>query len=126
MDHYKNPRHHGEIKNPDFISHNFNPSCGDSVVISGKVKQNILLQALFEGSGCVISQATVSILLDHVIGKKLDQIIFLGPDDIQELIGIKLGPVRLRCAIMSLSALQSGIKEYLSKKDGQKRGRKDA
>ena len=117
MDHYHHPRHHGVIKNPDFMVRNFNPSCGDSMVISGRIKHGHLVEVAFEGSGCVISQATASMLLDNLIQKKVEEVIKVSPDDLQQLIGIKLGPVRLKYALMSLVALQSGIREFQQKEN---------
>jgi len=114
LDHYKNPRNYGELKNPDFVSGKYNPSCGDRVDIQAKVQDGILIDVAFTGTGCVISLAAASLLLELVKGKLLTEIQALTADDIKKLIGISLGPVRLKCALLPLYALQEGITSYLA------------
>ena len=60
LDHYQNPRNFGLLPSFDFISPKFNPSCGDSVTICGKIEGNILTGLAFEGKGCVLSLAMAS------------------------------------------------------------------
>jgi len=111
-DYYKNPRHKGSLINPDFESGTYNPSCGDAILFQGNVQDTLLSAVAFEGKGCVISLATASMLAEHVKGKSLDVILALTTHDIYNLIAIELGPTRLRCALLSLEALQGGIKQY--------------
>ncbi len=117
LDHYKNPRHHGVLDDPEIIVQNYNPSCGDQVVIHANVRNGILEEVAFSGKGCVISQAATSLLCEKMSGKSVEIIGQLSKDDILELIGINLGPTRLRCALLGLEALQKGIAE--GKQDAQ-------
>lgn len=110
-DHYTNPRNRGTLHNPDFTSGMHNPSCGDSVSIQGCVEDGILLAIAFEGKGCVISQATASMLTEYAKGKSLAQLKELNADFMRSLIGMPLGPTRLKCALLPLEALQQGIKD---------------
>lgn len=111
LDHYRFPRNLGIIENPDF-SHNVNNfSCGDSISISGKINNNILEEVKFQGSGCVISQATASMLSEKVINKDIFFINNLDKNYILNLINIPVGPTRLRCALLALEALHEGIKQ---------------
>ncbi|HLC07265.1 MAG TPA: iron-sulfur cluster assembly scaffold protein [Candidatus Babeliales bacterium] len=112
MDHYRNPRNSGIIDQCDFHSEQRNTSCGDEVVFTGIIKNNMLVEVTFRGKGCVISQATASLLSEHVKNKPLDAILALDKDDLIAMIGMQLGPVRLLCGLLSLMALQSGICEY--------------
>lgn len=115
MDHYRNPRNQGTLDKPDFKSGVFNPSCGDSIAIEGMVQDQHLVRIVFQGSGCVVSQATASMLSHIVKGKTLDEVMQLDGHAIVCLIGIQLGPVRLKCALLSLQALQEGIHQYRNK-----------
>jgi nitrogen fixation NifU-like protein len=63
----------------------------------------------FEGQGCAISQATVSMLTDHVKGMTLSDAAKLGKDDVFALLGFPVGMTRLRCALLGLKTLQTGI-----------------
>ena len=115
MDHFRYPRNKVPIKNPNFSSGQINPSCGDKVSIDGTVCDNKITEIYFDGVGCVISQATASILTEHCIGKTLNEILDLSKDNILKMIGIKLGPVRIKCALLPLQALQAGILTFLNK-----------
>ncbi len=126
LEHFKNPRNKKSIKNPDFSSDESNPSCGDNIRIMGliepdssisnsSISNSVVKEIYFEGSGCVISQATASILTQECAGKTIGEILDLDKDYVLKLIGLKLGPNRLRCALISLEALHSGIKKFLIK-----------
>lgn len=112
MDHYKNPRNRGTLPMPDFASEQLNPSCGDQVCMAGMIEGDRVIAVMFEGKGCVISQATASLLTTHVISSSLDRVLIIQSTDIQKLIGIELGPTRLKCALLPLQALQQGLQMY--------------
>jgi len=111
LDHYNNSCNRKILSDADFIAQAHNTSCGDSVVLYGKIKQHILLDLTFTGSGCVISQATASLLCERVKNKDIASIRALDQEFLKSMIGISLGPVRLKCALLSLDALCEGIKD---------------
>ncbi len=115
LDHYKYPQNTRPIDNPDFSVELTNPACGDKIYIEGCVENNKLTGVCFKGSGCVISQATASMLTEVCKNKTLDGIEQLSHKDITALIGVELGPVRLKCALLCLQALQKGIAQYKEK-----------
>ena len=117
MDHYRNPRHHGTLTPHDFYAERRNSSCGDEVTFTGVIKDNVLVDVAFKGKGCVISQATASLLSERVVGMPLDDILGLDNDALLGMLGMQLGPIRMLCALLSLAALQSGIGEY-KKREG--------
>lgn len=112
MDHYRNPRNRGHLEHADFVSREHNPSCGDAIAMEGVVENGVIKKLVFTGQGCVISQATGSLLTQACCGKSLDEIMQLGEPFIRQLLGIELGPTRLRCALLALQALQQGIHAY--------------
>lgn len=112
LEHFKKPRHNVLLEQPDFCVEEKNPSCGDEVTITGKIADDVLVDVGFQGRGCVISQATASMLAEQSIGKKEDELLALTSTDITNMIGITLGPVRLRCALLALHVLQQGIKQF--------------
>jgi len=109
MDHFRNPRNYGTLEYPDFSSGEYNPSCGDAIAIQGIIKDDRIFKIAFTGKGCVISQAAASMLLEYCIGKTIDEIDAFDAHTMQELLGISLGPVRLKCALLPLHALKKGI-----------------
>lgn len=112
VDHFKYPRNKKKIENPDFSSGQQNPSCGDSVFIEGKIQNNKIVDLGFSGSGCVISQAATSMLTELCKGKTIDFVLKLTKDDITKMVGLILGPIRLKCALLCLQALKEGLLNY--------------
>lgn len=109
LEHFKNPNNYGKLENPDFTSEDGNPSCGDKIKIEGKVSNGVLTDVKFTGNGCVLSQASASMLTELCKNKSIDDILNLSKDDISKLLKIELGPVRIKCAILPLFVLQKGI-----------------
>lgn len=114
LDHFKFPRHKKKVHNPDFCTEEYNPSCGDQICIEGRVENGVLVDLGFSGRGCIISQATASLLLDEIIGKTCTEIMTWSKDEVLSLVGLQLGPNRLRCALLSLHVIQKGLKKFLS------------
>ena len=108
LDYYKHPRHKGHLAAPDFQYHDHNPFCGDEITVELKVENGVVVDAAFDGHGCAISQAMDSMLMEEVIGKSLDEIKAIDKEYIQEMLGIELGPVRLKCALLPLKVLKAG------------------
>lgn len=112
MDHYRYPRNQGILEHPSFSTEGLNPSCGDQVSFQGIIENDLVKQLKFQGKGCVISQAAASLLSQKGVGQSLDTIVSWDKDIMLSLVGIPLGPTRLRCALLCLEALQKGIAEY--------------
>lgn len=115
LEHFKQPHNKKEVECPDFSSGKYNPSCGDSIAMTGKVTDQLISEIGFSGSGCVVSQATASMLTQWCIGKSIQDVLKLTKEELQSLIGLQLGPVRIKCALLSLQALQDGLIKYLEK-----------
>jgi nitrogen fixation NifU-like protein len=109
LDHYKNPRHRGTLDPHDFSYEDENPLCGDKLRIDVRLDaEQRVADVAFSGRGCAISQASASLLTDAILGKTLAEVKQLTKDDILDLLGIELGPVRLKCALLSLKVLKAG------------------
>ncbi len=110
IDRYKNPIYRGELDPNDITFEDDNPLCGDHIRIDLRVDDDdIVTEALFSGQGCAISQAAADLLLESVQGKHLDDVKMLSKENILDMIGIDLGPVRLKCALLSLKVLKAGV-----------------
>lgn len=112
MDHYRYPRNYGILENPDFTTSTLNPSCGDSISLQAHVDNNYITRIMFQGKGCVISQAAASMLTEQCHNKTLQTLEAIDKDYIISLVKITLGPTRLRCALLCLEALHEGIANY--------------
>ncbi len=109
LDYYENPRNYGTIEKADISYEEGNPSCGDVIRIDLKLEEGKIKDIKFSGKGCVISQASASILTEMVKGKALEEIKKIGKAEILEAIGIPISPLRLKCALLSLKVLKAGI-----------------
>jgi nitrogen fixation NifU-like protein len=110
VDRYKNPRMKGTLDPHDFTYQDDNPLCGDEIRIDLRVDENDrVTEAAFSGKGCAISQASADLLVESIVGKTLDEIKSIGKEDILEMLGIELGAVRLKCALLSLKVLKAGV-----------------
>jgi len=110
IDRYKNPRMRGKLDPHDYSYEDDNPLCGDHLRIDLRVDGDGRVQeAAFSGEGCAISQASADLLMESVVGKSLEQVKGYGKEAVLEMLGIELGPVRLKCALLSLKVLKAGV-----------------
>lgn len=71
LDHNRSPKNRRAIEAPDHQAEGFNPLCGDHVTVYLNVKDDRIVDASFEGSGCAISTASASLMTEAVTGKTL-------------------------------------------------------
>jgi nitrogen fixation protein NifU and related proteins len=110
IDRYKNPAFRGSLEKPDISFEDDNPLCGDHIKVELSVgPDGTVKQAAFDGHGCAISQASADLLMESVVGKSIDEVKEFSKDDLLELLGLQLGPVRLKCALLSLKVLKAGV-----------------
>jgi nitrogen fixation NifU-like protein len=114
MDQYRSTRNRGTLEAPSFSSGSYNPSCGDAIVVQGIIDNGKLERMVFEGKGCILSQAAASMLADHVAGMRVEELLTLGTDAMKKLVEIEVGPTRMKCVLLSLEALQEGIKKTMN------------
>jgi len=117
LDHYKYPRNYGTLDNPTFTHTGENPSCGDEYTFDIKLddQENIVLAIAFRGEGCAISKSAASMLSEVIIGKTIDKIYEMDRDDILELLGVEITPMRIKCAVLAEKIIQDGLRVYQAK-----------
>lgn len=109
IDRYKNPLYRGSLDPHDIAFEDDNPLCGDHIRVELRVgADGKVTEAAFDGHGCAISQASADLLMENVLGKSLDEVKQLSKDDLLGMLGLELGPVRLKCALLSLKVLKAG------------------
>ena len=109
LDHYKNPRNHGELDPADGKAQGHNPLCGDEVEVTVTFDEDSIDEIRFKGRGCAISQAATSMLTDLVKGRTATEVADLDRQELLDEIGIPLTPVRLKCAILGLGVLKVAL-----------------
>lgn len=109
LDNYRYPKNVGNLSQPSHTTDVRNTTCGDDLHLEVLMKDDVLIEIAFQGTGCAISQASASMLFEYVKGKTKKEILSLDKDTVIQLIGIELSPVRLKCALLSLEALKKAL-----------------
>lgn len=134
LDHYKRPQNKKLAQTYDAQVHHVNPSCGDEIDLNITLKDGVVLSITWDGVGCSISQASVSILTDLLIGKPLSEAyeIYDGfvelmqskgavtPDesvleDAVAFAGVSKYPARIKCALLGWMAFKDASVQAQSK-----------
>jgi len=128
LEHYRNPRNKAELPDSTVEIHMRNPTCGDEIRLQLKVEDGHIVDAKFEGQGCSISQAAVSMMTQLIKGRALDDADALAErfkemmhgdadaakdrsmGDLRSLAGVSKFPVRVKCALLGFDALQEALK----------------
>lgn len=110
LDHYKHPRNFGELSDATAKSHVTNPLCGDELDFFLQVDdQGIVSDVKFSGRGCTISIASASMLSQKIKGQQKSEIEKMKNEEVITLLGVPINPARLKCATLSLEAVQKAI-----------------
>lgn len=109
LEHYRHPHNRGVIEGADVVQKERNPVCGDELVFYLTIADGKIANVKFEGQGCAISQAAASMLTDDIIGKPVDFVKKMQKENVLDLLGIELGPTRLKCALLSLQGITRGL-----------------
>ncbi|HLD07804.1 MAG TPA: iron-sulfur cluster assembly scaffold protein [Candidatus Peribacterales bacterium] len=109
LDHFRHPRHSGELPNATIKHEEWNHACGDELHLSLLIEDGIVAKIAWTGTGCAISQASMSILSEELIGKREEELLALTKDNIYTMLGVPIGPRRFKCALMSLHTAKNAI-----------------
>lgn len=134
LDHFKRPHHKGLVSPADIQVHHVNPSCGDEVTLNLSVDGGVVRNISWDGVGCSISQASVSIMSDLVLGKTVAQAYTILDaftelmsskgtlkgdesvlDDAVALAGVSKFPARIKCALLGWMAFKDASVQIMEK-----------
>jgi nitrogen fixation NifU-like protein len=115
LDYYRNPRNFGRLEKFDIDARDTNPLCGDEIEMQIRVGEGQKIEEIkFIGKGCAISQASASMLTELAKGKQLDWVKQVAKEDIFKMLGNPdLGPSRVKCALLGMKVLKTGVYGYL-------------
>ena len=124
-EHNLHPAHKGVMENPDLVLRGVNPSCGDDITLQLKIKDGVIESGMYDGSGCAISQASVDMMIDQIIGKDKAEALklaatFMGMikgeitdeetleilDEAAALQDVSHMPARVKCAVLGWHTMQ--------------------
>jgi len=118
LDHYRNPRNYGELEGATFSHVGENTSCGDEIEVFVALDSEDRVEAVtFTGDGCAISQAAASLLSEEVRGMTIEELYELDRDDVLDLLGVEVTPMRIKCAVLAEKVLQDGARIHEGEKD---------
>jgi len=117
LDHYRNPRNYGELSDPTFSHTGENPSCGDEIRVDVALDDGVIERVSFTGDGCAISQAAASMLTGELVGMTVDELEALDRDDVLDLLGVEVTPMRVKCAVLAEKVAQDGARIHRGEAD---------
>jgi nitrogen fixation protein NifU and related proteins len=123
MDHYEDPFHRGTCPSATHAHEAKNPLCGDVVRMELRIGgDGRIVDAWFDGQGCVISQASASILTEKVQGMTVDEVRQINAETMLQWFGPRLTPNRQKCCLLSWRVVQSAVFSPLEEGDEESRG----
>lgn len=131
LDHYRAPRNRGRIESADVHLHRDNPLCGDEIDLYVEIEDGKVSAVSFEGKGCSISQASISMMTEKLRGlstedaeglantfKQMMQGEQIAEEPLGELMalkGVQKYPVRIKCALLGWNTFLDSLKTYRDK-----------
>jgi nitrogen fixation NifU-like protein len=112
MDHYRHPR---RAKFDPKVNYNVsseydNPSCGDQIQVRALIKDGIIHDIAFESVGCALSTAATSMIVEEAMGKSVTAVSAWKAQKVLDLVGMPVSPVRMKCALSGLEAVQCALR----------------
>ncbi|MEM0927005.1 MAG: iron-sulfur cluster assembly scaffold protein [Planctomycetota bacterium] len=110
LDHYQDPYHRGDCEQATHADNGESPLCGDSVRVSLQLSEDgVVREAWFDGEGCVISQASASMLVERIEGMTFEEAEAFSAHEMLELFGPSLTPNRRKCCLLGWRVMQSAL-----------------
>ncbi len=126
-EHNLHPNHKGTMTDPTLVLRGVNPSCGDDINLQLRIENDVITDAMFDGSGCAISQASVDMMIDDIIGKSREEALdlagrFMGMirgtgteedlellDEAAALQDVAHMPARVKCAVLGWHTMEEAL-----------------
>jgi len=107
LEHYQHPHNQGTLPDATNSFEDSNPLCGDRIRMEMKIEDGIVADVKFTGKGCAVSQASASMLTDEIKGKSLVELQAIDKQTVLDMLGIPLGPSRIKCALLPLKVMKA-------------------
>ena len=128
-EHNLHPYHKHKLEDANLVLEGVNPSCGDDIFLELKVEDGVVVDGAFEGDGCAISQASVDMMLDLIIGRSKEEALKLAglfsrmikgeatgdelepQEEAMSLEDISKMPARVKCAVLGWHTMEDLLGE---------------
>lgn len=124
LDHFRNPRNVGEIKDADGIGEVGNPKCGDIMKMYLKIKDGIIVDVKFKTFGCGSAIASSSMATEMIKGKTIEEAMKLTNKAVAEALD-GLPPVKMHCSVLAEQAVKAALLDYSKKNNVKIKGLED-
>ncbi len=130
LEHNQDKRNKHELSQFTVLEHGHNPSCGDDLTLQADIQDGVIKDAAYTGSGCAISQASASMMIDLIKGQTVEEglrliELFLGMikkevtddeqlEELEDAIALKNisnMPARVKCAVLGWHTLKEALKK---------------
>ena len=118
LDHFDNPRNVGDVENPDATGRASNPACGDTLVLTLRVREGRIEQARFRASGCGASIASSSMTTVMLTGLGIDEARLVTNQQVAEALG-GLPPAKMHCSVLAQEAIRSALDDLDRRRQGK-------
>lgn len=115
LDHYRHPRGKGMLAEPTVTHEEVNMSCGDAVTVQLEIRDGGIAAVRWDGAGCAISQAAMSMLSEELPSTSLHALDALGKESMYDLLGVPIGPRRVKCALLGLHTVKNALRKFQGK-----------
>lgn len=106
---YKNPENFGKLRKYTNSNRSYNATCGDDITIYVLARDGKIEDIRFEGKGCALCIASSSMLTEEVKGKSIEDIMKMKRENITNMMGMDVGPVRVKCVMLPLESLHKSL-----------------
>lgn len=106
LDHYRHPRNEGHLDSPDLLAEEYNPVCGDRVMVEARLEAGRIVEVRFSGRGCALCLGAASILTEAIQGRTLDELAALDREAFEAELQSSIRPARLKCALLAWMAFR--------------------
>lgn len=114
IEHFRNPKHAGEMTDADAVGEEGNMKCGDVLKVFLKVKDNVITDMKFLTYGCIAAIASSDMVCEMAIGKTLDEALKITPKDVADKLGV-LPALKFHCSVLGMASLKNAIADYRTK-----------
>ena len=108
---WREPKNFGELKNPTHEHSEANTICGDEMVVQMIVKNDIIKDAKFFGTGCLVCIVFASELTEIIKNKSKKDVLKMTQEDLLNLLNLDISPLKMQCACLSLDAVKNCLRK---------------
>ena len=117
IDHCKNPRNVGVIKNPDAVGYVGEPAWGIDAELYLRIENGVITEAKSKAFGCGATIAAGSVVTEMIKGKRLDEIAGITNEDVDRALG-GLPASKSHCAKLGRELIEAALKDYKERHKG--------